>query len=279
MGQARVRRRDDGGASQDALSLLEAYMSLLEDVQSFVRDANRVTEIGELQTLLEGAVRDLGFDYFALVHHVNIYQAKGDIVYMFDYPQAWAETIDSRGYFTDDPVFMACQKSAAPFTWTDVPNLLTLSERQLEILESAKSAGLGEGFTVPIHIPGEFTGSCTFSTRAGRQIPFMALPAAYYVGSFAFEAARRVVRRESTAKKSGDDARKHPRLTRRQLDCVLLAGRGKSDKDVAQILGITHHSVHQHMEDAKRKYEVATRMQLIVRALFDSQLAFADLVG
>ncbi len=70
-----------------------------------------------------------------------------------------------------------------------------------------------------------------------------------------------------------------PKLTRRQIDCVVLAGRGKSDRDVAQILGISNHSVHQHMEDAKRKYEVATRMQLIVRALYDSQLAFADLVS
>ena len=69
------------------------------------------------------------------------------------------------------------------------------------------------------------------------------------------------------------------RLTRRQLDCVVLAGRGKSDRDVGQILGISDQTVHQHMEDAKRKYDVATRMQLVVRALFDNQLAFADLVN
>ena len=60
---------------------------------------------------------------------------------------------------------------------------------------------------------------------------------------------------------------------------MVLAGRGKSDRDVGQILGISDQTVHQHMEAAKRKYEVATRMQLVVRALFDSQLAFADLVN
>lgn len=253
-------------------------MSLLEDVQAFVEKANRATDIKELHSLLESTVRELGFDYFALVHHVNIYQARGDAVFIFDFPDNWVELINRRGYFIDDPVHVACQKSAVPFTWEDVPNLIVLTSRQQEMLTAAKRAGLGGGFTVPIHIPGEYTGSCTFSTRVGRALPQAALPAAHYVGSFAFEAARRVMQRQA-AERGGKARSANPKLTRRQLDCVVLAGRGKSDRDVAQILGISNHSVHQHMEDAKRKYEVATRMQLIVRALFDSQLAFADLVS
>ena len=251
-------------------------MGLIEDVQQFVREANRVVDVRELQLLLESTVKELGFDYFALVHHVNIYRTKREVVYLFDFPEAWTELVDRRGYFTDDPVHVLCQNSAAPFTWNDVPSRMKLSARQKEMLLAAKTAGLGEGFTVPIHVPGEFTGSCTFSTRAGRDIQQAVLPAAHYVGSFAFEAARRLVHRkvaERGARKS------QPLLTRRQLDCVVLAGRGKSDKDVAQILGISDQTVHQHMEDAKRKYDVATRMQLIVQALFDNQLAFADLVN
>lgn len=253
-------------------------MTVLADVQTFVRQANRIAEMNELQTLLEGIVHELGFDYFALVHHVNIYQTKGDVVFLFDFPSAWAELVDRKGYFIDDPVHVACEKSAAPFTWAQVPNMVALTVRQREMLEAAKTAGLGGGFTVPIHIPGEYTGSCTFSTRLGRAIPEASFPAAHYVGSFAFEAARRVVQRIA-AQRGSRPVQAQPRLTRRQLDCVVLAGRGKSDKDVAQILGISDQTVHQHMETAKRKYEVATRMQLIVRALFDSQLAFADLVG
>ncbi|MEI9990170.1 MAG: LuxR family transcriptional regulator [Rhizomicrobium sp.] len=254
-------------------------MNLLQDVQAFVREANRVSDIKDLETLLQVTVPELGFDYFALVHHVHIRQTKGDAIYLFNYPQAWADMMESKDYFSDDPVLMACQKSAAPFIWSEVPSLLALTERQLQILDSAKLAGLGGGFTVPIHIPGEYTGSCSFGTRYGREMPSTTLPAAQYVASFAFEAARRVVQRMSEKAKSGGATAGQPKLSRRQLDCVLLAGRGKSDKDVAQILGISNHSVHQHMEDAKRKYDVATRMQLIVRVLFDNQVAFADLVG
>ncbi|HEY0107778.1 MAG TPA: LuxR family transcriptional regulator [Rhizomicrobium sp.] len=254
-------------------------MSLISNVQSFVAEANRTTDLAELQALLQAAVRELGFDYFALVHHVNIYKTKGEAVFLFDFPSAWTELVDRRGYFIDDPVHVACEQSAAPFTWSDVPRMIALTDRQREMLHAAKLAGLEDGFTVPIHIPGEYTGSCTFSTRGGRAIPQANLPAAHYVACFAFEAARRLVQRRAAQRGSNAVLPPHHKLTRRQLDCVVLAGRGKSDKDVAQILGISNQTVHQHMEAAKQKYDVATRMQLIVRALFDSQLAFADLVG
>ena len=105
-------------------------MTVLADVQTFVREANRIAEMNELQALLEGIVRELGFDYFALVHHVNIYQTKGDVVFLFDFPSAWAELVDRKGYFIDDPVHVACEKSAAPFTWAQVPNMVALTVRQ-----------------------------------------------------------------------------------------------------------------------------------------------------
>ncbi|MEI9996424.1 MAG: LuxR family transcriptional regulator [Rhizomicrobium sp.] len=251
-------------------------MGLLEDVQAFVSDANRVSDIEDLKKLLSGTVQKLGFDYYALVHFVDIHRTDAEVVHMFDFPKAWTDLVDRQGYFTDDPVLVACQKSGAPFVWEKVPQLISMSERQEEILRAASHAGLGAGFTVPVHIPGEIMGACSFSTKIGRPLPESALPAAHYVGSFAFEAARRLVQRKSV--KTSSSASAHPpKLTRRQRECVVLAGRGKSDKAVARELGISDQTVHQHLEDAKRKYEVTTRMELVVRALFDSQLAFVDL--
>ena len=207
-------------------------MSMFVDVQEFVRQANRIVEADDLRSLLEGIAPTLGFDYFALVHHVNVYQTNGDIVYLFDYPQSWTEVLDSRGYFSDDPVLAACQKSAAPFAWSDVPKIVPMTSKHEEIFRAAKTAGLGDGFTVPVHIPGESTGSCSFSTRFGRDLPVATLPAAHYIGSFAFEAARRLAQRVAARKDPFLPAPLTPKLTRRQLDCVVLAGRGKSDRDV-----------------------------------------------
>ena len=65
-------------------------------------------------------------------------------------------------------------------------------------------------------------------------------------------------------------------MTPRQLDCVMLVAQGKSDWEIGQVLGISESTVHKHIEDAKRRFGVCTRVQLVVRSLFDSQLSFTD---
>ena len=69
-----------------------------------------------------------------------------------------------------------------------------------------------------------------------------------------------------------------PQLTPRQRDCVALVAQGKSDWEIGQLLGISESTVHKHIEDAKRRFGVSTRIQLVVRSLFDARLSFADVM-
>ena len=141
------------------------------DVQDFVRDANRLTRLVDLQTLLVGMVETLGFDHVALVHHFSVGASSTEAVEVLNYPQAWQDLIVDRGYFKDDPILTACQNSAAAFRWSEVRDIIPLTERQRVILASATRCGLGEGFTVPVVVPGEFLGSCSFGMRHGRPRP------------------------------------------------------------------------------------------------------------
>jgi LuxR family quorum-sensing system transcriptional regulator CciR len=184
--------------------------------------------------------------------------------------------IIERKYTSDDPILVACEHTNVGFRWSDIHKWIALSKRQKEILDGARVAGIGEGFTVPVHIPGEYAGSCSFGMRLNRRFNDSTMPAAQFVGCFGFEAARRVLNIQRA--KAGKEIPTAPRLTPRQLDCVVLAAAGKSDWDAAQLLGISDQTVHQHIEDAKRRYGVATRLQLVVRALFDGQLTFRDIV-
>jgi LuxR family quorum-sensing system transcriptional regulator CciR len=70
-----------------------------------------------------------------------------------------------------------------------------------------------------------------------------------------------------------------PSLTPRQRDCVVLVARGKSDRQIGEILGISNQTVHKHVESAKQRYAVATRVELVVRALFMSQLSLTEIVS
>jgi len=242
-------------------------MTTLRDVQSFVRGAQDVSNLQELDRLLEATIRSFGFQFYALGHHVNV--VSGNQLQIGNYPESWGKSVHTRETITEDPVLRACQNSAVGFRWSDVGSLIDLTARHREILSNARKVGMGEGYTVPVHIPGECMGFCSFAYRVGKRVNEAILPTAHYVGGFAFEAARRLVRQNAPRQRLtilGET------LTPRQLDCVVLVARGKSDWEASQILGVGQDTVHQHVESAKRKYGVATRTQLVIRALFDNQL-------
>jgi LuxR family quorum-sensing system transcriptional regulator CciR len=150
-----------------------------------------------------------------------------------------------------------------------------MSKHQKAYMVNARAAGLDRGYTVPIHVPGEASGLCSFVTTKGRELPADSLPAAQYLACFAFEAARRLVENRS----GPDDGGSVPRLTQRQLDCVVLAARGKSNWVVGKLLGLSPDTVHKYLESAKRRYGVSSRTELVVRALYDGQLSFKDIIG
>ncbi len=250
-------------------------MSEFWDVQEFVGEANRVASFPELISLMDAMSRTLGFDYFAMVHHVDV--VAPDVIDLLNYPSSWQEMINERKYASDDPVLVACQFTNVGFRWSDVPGMIALTARQKEILRGAHEAGIGSGFTVPVHIPGEYAGSCSFGLKLGREFRDSTMPSAQFVGCFGFEAARKLIR--IATEKAGKTIAPLPQLTQRQLDCLVLAAGGKSDWHTAQLLGISGQTVHQHIEEAKRRYGVATRLQLVVRALFDGKLTFRDIVN
>lgn len=249
-------------------------MSSFQEVQTFIDKANRATSIGELKGFLDAMTCALGFQYFALVHHIDIHAIPSDAVQLVQYPATWAEKVVENSYFNDDPVNAACQKRAVGFKWSEIGNVIDLTPRQKEILLSAKKEGMGEGFTIPVHIPGEYAGSCSFGVRCGREFPNDIIPALQYAGVFSFEAARRIYKLAYQR----EPLPPRPQLTDRQLDCLLLVARGKSDWDTGRVLGISDQTVHSHIENAKRKYGVSSRTQLVTRALFDSQLTFGDIM-
>jgi DNA-binding CsgD family transcriptional regulator len=53
-------------------------------------------------------------------------------------------------------------------------------------------------------------------------------------------------------------------LTRRQKDCLNWAALGKTDWEIGKVLGLSRHTVHRHIEAAKSRLEVSTRVQAIL---------------
>ncbi len=152
-------------------------MDQFRDIQEFISESKRATEVHELVSSLESVVRALGVDYFALIHHVDLANLPVHAVKLDNYPTGWMSRVIERRYFVHDPVHAACKRTPASFFWADVPRFIDVTSMHKEIFEGAAKEGMGDGFTVPIHVPGEYSGSCSFGMRWGRRFDEEVAPA------------------------------------------------------------------------------------------------------
>lgn len=259
--------RQNAGAGVQREVLVD-YFSL---VQQFVSNVKMADSLDSVHGTLADATRAFKFDHFALVQRLASRNGRRP-VQLTDYPQAWIELLLQSHFFVHDPVLAACERTVAAFSWDDLPLLVNMNKQHLQYMSLAREQGLGGGFTVPIHVPGEATGLCSFVTQEHCDLPADSLPAVQYLACFAFEAARRL----SSARRPGGSG--IPKLTTRQLECIVLAAKGKSNWVVGELLGLSQQTVHKYLESAKRRYNVSTRTELIIRALFDGQVTFSDLI-
>jgi LuxR family quorum-sensing system transcriptional regulator CciR len=224
----------------------------------------------DLKVLLDHASRELGFDYFALLHHASLGSATQRLIRLDTYPPGWEEELAARALIGADPVHHASLRTNIGFAWSELPELVALGRRELEVLERAKRFDIGNGFTIPVNIPGEPAGSCSFAMRAGRDLPVQRLLCAEQLGAHAFRAARRLHHYTGLGRS--------PHLSRRERECVRLLAAGKTDWEIAGILGISVETAHQYVKRARAAYDVVSRAQLVACVLRDALVSFDEAI-
>jgi LuxR family quorum-sensing system transcriptional regulator CciR len=241
-------------------------------VREFVAALHHVDTLPSLRELLKEVVPKFGVDFFLMTHHVDFGRAAPGTVQISNYPREFIAQEREQGSWRGDPVFLACERTTAGFFWSQLGELVPLEHRAYERVEQVRRAGLGDGFAVPNHIPGEYSGSVQFAVGTGKAFPREMASALQSLATYAFEAARQLARTYE-----GPLVACAP-LTDRQIECLLLVARGKSDTDIGQLLNLSPRTVNAYIEAAKRRYCVATRQQLLILALFNRQITFSEVL-
>ncbi len=232
----------------------------------FAEAASSCASLAKLGVLLERACRELGFDYFALLHHGSLADGGRGLVRLDNYPRPWVEEIADRHLAPHDPVHFASRHSSAPFRWDAIERLVELDPRQRAVFERSRTFGIGDGFTIPANIIGEPAGSCSFAQIPGGALVPHRLDCASLVGAHAFQAARRLLALRPPIRRA--------HLSPRQIECLGLIADGKTDWEIARILGLRPETVRDYVGDLRRIYKVGSRTQLIRPGLDDAWLDF-----
>lgn len=245
-------------------------MSLHRLVEDFSQECTRCRTPYELSTLTGAVGRELGFNRFALVHGMWFRCPERRLIRLDNFGE-WADIFIDRKYYLDDPALLACQRENTAFAWTQLSDLVPYGPRQIEILSEAARHGLCNGFTLPVGVPGEPTGCCSFSIDKAKLPSRWHQRAAVLIGAEAFREARRLHGFPARA-------RSLPHLSKRKLECLRLIAIGKTDPLIADILHLSTATIRTYVAMLRRDFDVVSRQQLAVEALRFGLISYDDAI-
>jgi DNA-binding CsgD family transcriptional regulator len=238
--------------------------------EAFMEQHARGVPLPELRKAFEKNLQDLGIRHFACCSHVDPLDPRNTGLVFQTYPADWVRYFSESGRYRIDPVFRYADERMVPFFWDDPAFRAVLTPSQLEILTEAEGCGLGHGYTVPIHPPGAQMASCSVVPDSG-VIDRGAYQCVFTMACFMFDAMSRGNAQDCGAARS-------MQFSERERQCLELAAQGKDDWAIGSLLRISERTAHNHIERAKRRLGVCTRVQVIVHALNDGQISFGDVI-
>lgn len=167
------------------------------------------------------------------------------------------------------PVVRRCARSMEAFVWESDPDGEAwrdeaLSDAQRNTLCAYRECADG-AVTVPVHRPGGRTGYVSWFGRDPAALrrryrdtyrETCLISHAFIAHADALESAGRRQHARATA----------DTLSPRELECLNWAARGKTEEDIAQILGRSRETVHFHLNNALRKLNASTRSHAVAIA-------------
>lgn len=232
---------------------------------------SRLLNASSFDILCEGLARgakEMGFDHVALVQHGNLSRLVEHTLIVTNYPAEFVNSYIENNLYMLDPVYEVSELLERPFSWDEIPAFVPLREQQLELFGAARVHGLSYGITVPLHIEGEASASCTFAASCAIATTPDVMAALHVIASFGFSMALHLYRPRKRA--SG------PKLSRREAQCTTLVALGKTDWEIGQILGLGGGTVKYFISAAKQRYGVYKRTELVARAIMDGQIFNGD---
>jgi DNA-binding CsgD family transcriptional regulator len=177
------------------------------------------------------------------------------------YPDEWIRLYWQNGYFDVDPVFQTALKKPGTQHWGTTYRKAD-SPKQQEFMVAAREFGLGDGITTGSADPAcRVATFCSFasanSVDADRYVPLVE-----YFGHYVHLA---LLRTAPVKPQSMDRCVKQ--LTLRELTILNWVKNGKTNWEIAQIMGVTERTIRFHVESIFSKLDVTSRSQAVATAI------------
>ncbi len=232
--------------------------TLIAEAARVARRMNAATAPLEVWAHLKAFAAPYGFHHLTAMRRSDELPQRvaGAILYM-DGPQGFAEEFDREQFGPNHPLITRALSTLVPFSSAEARASRLTAEQRRVLQRINLTLNVREGWTVPVDLCGEVRGIIMM----GGPNPDMSRLLGSTLHLLALTAFKRV---EELA--MGISLKSHD-LTTREVECLRWVALGKTDNEIATILSIGRRTVRFHVENAKRKLQVATRVQAIAEAI------------
>lgn len=177
-----------------------------------------------------------------------------------NYSLDWTSYYVRQRYEAIDPVIECARRSNEPFRWGRSFGCDMHTRSQRRLLDEAAEFGICSGFTIPIHDRRGGVAALTFAASEDR-VALLRMDDRYHRAFQLIATCFHIhVRRTHSDVLLVDGVQ----LTRRELECLQWAAKGKSAWEIGSILGIKRRTVAFHLDNTRQKLGVRTIAQAVV---------------
>lgn len=175
------------------------------------------------------------------------------------FPAEWVQRYVSERLCRIDPFALFSQQKAEPFFWSDIGRLKTISAEEKRYLDMLEAADLGDGLGIQVFGPNGRNGYCGLGLDASApRISSLKIKEFQWVCQLAhLKYCAIIVPRLS----------KSPSLSAREAEVLAWVARGKSNGVIADILGLSPHTVDAYLRRIYLKLGVVDRMSAALRGM------------
>ncbi|EIF8959897.1 autoinducer binding domain-containing protein [Vibrio parahaemolyticus] len=176
------------------------------------------------------------------------------------YPQDWMDYYNDHHYMRIDPVVHKVLNSKTPFFWEDLVNEPDQPSESILLMNQAAESGLNSGIAFSLHgEPGEIVGigiARSDSYNDTKDYDFLAK--VYLLGTYFHETYRDMLMKEKN---------NIPSVTDREKGILYWGAEGKTDPEIAIILGISVNTVRFHWKSIFSKLRARGRSYAVTKAI------------
>jgi len=228
----------------------------------------------DLRDAIVSIVHDLGFENFLYGASASPRLDQESRSYVFTtLPREWVERYDREAYIEIDPRLARALDSALPLVW-DYESEHGRNARVDAFLDDSLAHGVGSGVVVGLHGPRGVRVIVALSsahrtiTPQRRQAIVERLGNVVLLAIHFHEIFMRTIVEQGVA-----PASQGAPLSPRELECLELAARGQTTRDMALKLGITERTIQFHFDSIRSKLGAMNRQGATARAIADGLIS------